>query len=108
MRGSKCKCGFSTISMRKVCPRCGRIMEEAEWPNEGRVLSFTKLDAVPEGLKERYNLALVGIDKGPRLVCWSKSTLNDNEVVTISDVSGKYFCNPVDLSFKLEEQNLKA
>ena len=94
MRGSECRCGFSTISMRKICPRCGRIMEEAVWQDEGVVLSFTKLEAVPEGLKEPYNLALVGIEKGPKLVCWTKSTLNDNDLVTISDVGGKYFCNP--------------
>jgi len=77
-------------------------MEEAEWPDEGRVLSFTKLQAVPEGLKEPHNLALVGIDKGPKIVCWTTATLNEDDEVAIADVGGKYFCNPVDLGFKLE------
>lgn len=102
MKGSKCRCGFSTVSSRKVCPKCGRVMEEAEWPDDGRVLSFTRLQAVPEGLREPHNLALVGIDKGPKIVCWTTSTLNEDDEVTIADVNGKYFCNPVDLAFKLE------
>ena len=76
-------------------------MEEAEWPDEGRVLSFTSLQAVPEGLKEPHNLALVGIEKGPKLVCWTTATLNEDDLVTIADVAGKYFCSPVDLSFKI-------
>jgi len=107
MRGMKCKCGFSTVSSRKVCPKCGRMMAEAEWPDEGRVLSFTRLQALPEGLKEPHNLALVGIEKGPKLVCWTKSTLNENDEVAIADVSGKYFCNLVDLTFKLEAKGSK-
>ncbi len=107
MMGSKCKCGFSTVSSRKVCPRCGRIMVQAEWPDKGRVLSFTRLRALPEGLKEPHNLALVGIEEGPKLVCWTKENLNENDPVTIEDVNGKYFCNAVDLSFKLEAEGSK-
>ncbi len=107
MKGSKCKCGFSTVSIRKACPKCGRVMEDAEWPDEGRVLSFTKLQAVPEGLKVPHNLALVGIDGGPKLVCWTTATLNANDEVAIADVGGKYFCNPVDLSFRVEANGSK-
>jgi uncharacterized OB-fold protein len=77
-------------------------MEEAEWPDEGQVLSFTPLKAIPEGLKDPHNLALVGISKGPKLVCWTTSELNDADRVAIAEVSGKFFCSPVDLGLKLE------
>ncbi len=107
MKGSKCRCGFATVSMRKVCPKCGRIMEEAEWPDEGKVLSFTRLQAVPEGLKEPHNLALIGIDKGPKLVCWTTSMLEEEDEVTIADVGGKYLCSPIDLTFKIEAKGSK-
>ncbi len=107
MKGSKCRCGFATVSMRKVCPKCGRIMEEAEWPDEGKVLSFTRLQAVPEGLKEPHNLALIGIEKGPKLVCWTTSMLEEEDEVTIADVGGKYLCSPIDLTFKIEAKGSK-
>ncbi len=107
MKGSKCKCGFSTVSIRKACPKCGRVMQEAEWPDKGRVLSFTSLQAVPEGLKDPHNMALVGIEKGPNLVCWTKATLKEDDDVTIADVGGKYFCNPIDLSFKIGAKGSK-
>ena len=108
MKGTKCKCGFATVSGRKACPKCGRVMEEAEWPDEGRVLSFTRLQAVSEGLTGPHNLALVGIDKGPKLVCWTTAILNEDDEVSIADVGGKYFCNPTDLSFTLEAKDSKA
>ncbi len=102
MKGSKCRCGFATVSIKKACPKCGRVMEEAEWPDTGHVLSFTMLQAIPEGLKEPYNLALVGIDKGPKVVCWTTATPNEGDEVTIADIGGKYYCSPVDLTFKVE------
>lgn len=107
MKGTKCKCGFATVSGRKACPKCGRVMEEAEWPDEGRVLSFTRLQAEPEGLKEPHNLVLVGIAKGPKLVCWTTATLDEDDEVAIADMGGKYFCNPMDLSFKLDAKDSK-
>ena len=82
-------------------------MDDTEWPDVGRVLSFTRLQAVPEGLKEPHNLVLVGVEKGPKLVCWTKSELNEDDQVTIADLDGKYFCAPVDLSFKLGEKGSK-
>jgi uncharacterized OB-fold protein len=95
------------VASRRTCPKCGRTMEEAEWPDEGRVLSFTQLQAFPEGLKQPHNLVLVGIEKGPKIVCWTTSTLKEDDEVTITDVSGKYFCSPVDLTFRLDGKGSK-
>ncbi|MCU0852750.1 MAG: hypothetical protein MUC90_05810, partial [Thermoplasmata archaeon] len=93
MKGSKCRCGFATVSSRNVCPRCGRNMKAKEWPDEGYVLSFEKLQVIPEGLGEPYNLALVEIDKGPKLVCWTSKKLEVDDPVKIVEQGGKYFCS---------------
>ncbi|MBN1678431.1 MAG: hypothetical protein JW880_07830 [Candidatus Thermoplasmatota archaeon] len=94
MKGSKCKCGFSTLSYRRACPRCGRQMTSGDWPDEGRVLSFARLQAVPEGLQDPYDMALVEIEDGPKLVCWSSCILKEKDEVSISKVEGKYICTP--------------
>ncbi len=104
MKGSKCKCGFATLSVRKICPRCGGRMGPGEWGDEGRVLSFTRLEAIPQGLTDPYNMVLVGIEKGPKLVCWTSGTLKENDEVAISEVKGKYICSrKAGLDFKLKE-----
>ena len=94
MKGSKCRCGYATISKRSICPRCGKKMKPSEWPDEGNVLSFTRLQTVPEGLTDSYNLALVAIKKGPKLICWTSGTLKIDETVTIVEQKGKLFCSP--------------
>lgn len=104
MKGSKCRCGFATVSDRRVCPRCGKVMKTAEWPDEGKVLSFTRLQAIPEGLTDPYNLALVAVKKGPKLVCWTSGTLRENDEVNITEIKGKLLCAPKsDLTFHLEK-----
>jgi len=69
-------------------------MKPEEWPDEGKVLSFTRLQAIPEGLQDPYNMALVGVEDGPKLVCWTSGTLKEKDEVSISEVSGKYICSP--------------
>jgi uncharacterized OB-fold protein len=95
MKGSKCKCGYSTTSDKATCPRCGKRMEQTEWPDEGTVLSFSKLDVVPEGLSEKFHMALVAVSgKGPKVICWSPEVLSVGNSVAISEDNKKYFCNP--------------
>ncbi len=109
MKGQKCSCGFATVADRPRCPRCGKIMNPAEWPDEGKVLSFTRLEAIPVGFEDPYNLALVGITKGPKVVCWTSHTLNENDPVVIQERDGRYFCSlqePID--FKLDADRLKS
>ncbi len=78
-------------------------MKPAEWPDEGKVLSFTRLQAVPEGLSDPYNLALVAVEDGPKLVCWTSGTLEENDDVQIVEVNGKHLCAPkTDLTFRLD------
>lgn len=69
-------------------------MKPSEWPDEGKVLSFTRLRTIPEGLKDPYNLALVAIEKGPKLICWTSGTLKENDSVTIVEQKGNMFCGP--------------
>jgi len=79
-------------------------MRQSEWPDEGRVLSFVRLQAIPEGLTDSYDLALVAIKKGPKLICWTSGTLKIDETVTIVEQKGKLFCSPKgELAFKLDE-----
>lgn len=82
-------------------------MKNADWPDEGTVLSFTRLQAIPEGLPDPYNLALVAVTKGPKVVCWTSGTLRENDQVTIVERKGKYLCSPrTGLAFKLDESKL--
>lgn len=92
MKGSRCRCGFATLSDRRLCPRCERRMKPEEWADEGKVLSFTRLQAVPEGLQEPHDMALVQVEKGPKLVCWTTRALKENDIVRIVDADGKYMC----------------
>ena len=94
MKGSSCRCGFKMISVRKRCPRCGKLMRPEEWPDEGRVLSHSSLGVVPNGLDKPYDLVLVGIDKGPRLLCWSPVPVKVDDPVKIEVRDGTYFCSP--------------
>jgi uncharacterized OB-fold protein len=101
MKGMKCRCGFATTSQRNKCPKCGRLMTPAEWADVGKVLSFTRLQAVPEGMSDPYDLVLVGIDrKGPKVVCWAKDKLDENEGVLVTESGGKYLCVPKSRSSK--------
>lgn len=94
MDGMKCRCGFATISDKKRCPRCGKQMKPGKWPDEGTVLSFTRLQVVPEGLHDAHNLAVVEIDgKGPKLTCWTSETLKEKRRVRVRELDGKYFCD---------------
>lgn len=84
-------------------------MKPATWPNEGKVLSFTRLQAVPEGFEDPYNMALVSIPKGPKIVCWTSKTLKEDDDVAIQERDGRYFCAlKTDLSFKLDANQVKA
>lgn len=84
-------------------------MKPAEWPDEGVVLSFTRLQTIPEGVEDPYNLALVGVHKGPKLVCWTSGQLKEDDRVTINERNGKYFCSPwTPLGFKLDEGQGKS
>jgi len=101
----KCRCGFATVSKKLKCPRCGRLMTSSEWPDEGKVLSFTELQAIPEGFENPYNLVLVELaGKGPKIVCWTSGTLRENDRVTVADWSGKYICSPkLDLKLQVDQ-----
>lgn len=84
-------------------------MKAKDWPDEGHVLSFERLQVIPEGLAEPYNMALVEIVKGPKLVCWTSKTLTIDDQVRIVEQNGKYFCSPKEeLDLKLEVESLKA
>lgn len=94
---------------RPRCPRCGKLMKPSEWPDEGEVLSFTRLHAIPEGFEDPYNLVLVGVEKGPKLVCWTSGTLKEKDPVTIRERDGRYFCSRrTELDFKIDSDQLRA
>jgi uncharacterized OB-fold protein len=70
-------------------------MKPAEWADEGKVLSFTLLQSIPEGLVDPYDLAMVEIDrKGPKVVCWTQAKIEENESVLVEESGGRYICVP--------------
>lgn len=108
MKGSKCRCGYANTSYTRICPRCGKPMKASEWPDEGKVLSFARLQAIPEGLKDRYNLALVAIENGPKLICWTSDTLEENDEVTIVEQKGNTFCTTKGKPMSELKESVKA
>ncbi|HJX05030.1 MAG TPA: hypothetical protein VJ489_04350 [Thermoplasmata archaeon] len=95
MKGSKCKCGFATNSVKTRCPRCGKEMKDYEWKNRGKILSFVELQVVPQGFESPYNMALVWIDDdGPKVICWTTDSLKVDEEVVLIEYNGKYLCSP--------------
>jgi len=108
LKGSKCRCGFATVSNKRRCSRCGKQMRPSEWPDQGKVLSFSRLQVIPEGFDTPYNLALVEIPKGPKLACWTSGTLKVDDDVTVTEQHGKYLCNlRTNLAFKLDKDAVK-
>jgi uncharacterized OB-fold protein len=108
-KGSKCRCGYMTVAMKVSCPKCGKQMKPADWLDKGMVLSFTYLNAFPEGLLDLHNLALVEIEDGPKMVCWTSGRLKENDIVVITQDDGKYICSPeTPLNLKPDQDELKA
>ena len=94
---------------RRRCPKCGKAMKPAEWPDEGEIVSFAALQVMPEGLKEPYNMVLVSVSKGPKIICWVSKNLRVGDVVTISERDGKYFCSMKEpLDFKVDAGAVKS
>jgi uncharacterized OB-fold protein len=71
IEGSECKCGYKTLSKRPECPRCGRVMSPRKFFDEGKVLSFVKLEMPPMRHDKPMNLLMVEIDNGPKVICWA-------------------------------------
>lgn len=104
MKGAKCRCGFASSAVRTRCPRCHKIMRKAEWPNRGKVLSFTTLSVVPNGFDMPMNLVMVAVEKGPKITGWSKAQLGVGDEVEISEHDGQYLFSPAVRS----RQNLRT
>lgn len=75
------------------------MMKACEWADEGKVLSFAKLQAVPEGADRPHDLVLVQLaKKGPKIVCWTTSRLEVEDEVSVVDNGGRYFCQLLERS----------
>lgn len=69
IEGSECKCGKKLVPYRNVCPSCGKKMSKTEFKDNGTVLTYTTLYAVPEGFEGPIHLAMIGLDEGANLIC---------------------------------------
>lgn len=75
------------------------MMKACEWADEGKVLSFAKLQAIPEGADRPHDLVLVQIEKkGPKIVCWTTNRLGVEDEVSVVDNGGRYFCQLLEKS----------
>jgi len=95
IEGSECRCGFKTISTRVSCPRCKKPMNRASFPDEGKVLSYTRLQVPPEGFNAPLDIVMVEIDTGPKLVCWTDSSLEVDQRVRVFSDQGMLRCIPL-------------
>ena len=71
--GTKCEtCGKSYFPSRKICPVCrrkGKLVDET-MPNEGKIMSFTKLTACPHGFEKElpYFIAIIELNNKAHLL----------------------------------------
>src|SRR3989338_4279302 len=63
--GTKCSCGSIFYPPRKQCLECGNTtLTETKMPNNGVIISFTKISVAPEGFKHTipYIIGLIKLD----------------------------------------------
>lgn len=92
IEGSECRCGYKTVSKKSVCPSCGKRMEPREFSDEGKVLSFVKLEIPPEHHDKPMNIVMVEIDDGPKMICWAANILAQNQRVKVFSEGGLIQC----------------
>ena len=64
---------------------------------------------IPEGFDSSFNMALVAVPKGPKVVCWTSGTLKVDDEVTITGMKGELLCEPKrSLAFALDKDSVKA
>ncbi|MDH4123900.1 MAG: hypothetical protein OEV21_07455 [Thermoplasmata archaeon] len=95
MKGSICECGYKTIALAKICPRCGNEMVEKFFSDFGKVLTYVKLRIPPENYSTPLDLAMVEIDNGPQITCWTDRELTVDQIVRVLANGSKYSCEPV-------------
>ncbi|HUV61884.1 MAG TPA: hypothetical protein VMW71_06945 [Thermoplasmata archaeon] len=99
MRGLKCRCGFATTANRVRCPRCGKHMKVAYWPNQAHVIAYIRLGLTPEGHEFPMDLLMLEVTDGPKFVCWTDTKLSEGEEVTFVQIENTYICSikhPID------------
>jgi len=70
LTGFKCKrCGTIAYPRRFLCSSCkGKNFEECPLPDDGKIVTFTKLWAIPEGIEQLpLTLAIVEFDNQVRI-----------------------------------------
>ncbi len=69
VKGFKCtSCGFATFPKHTRCPRCkGKDFSELGL-NEGRLMTYTVLNATPPGVPKPLQLAIAEFEGGVRLI----------------------------------------
>lgn len=94
MKGSICRCGFATTATRPRCPRCGKRMKSAYWPNQGTVSAFVRIGVTAEGHEFPTNLLMVQVPDGPKIACLTDTAFSVGDSVTFVQLDEGYICSP--------------
>lgn len=70
-------------------------MSSVKYPDEGIVLSYTRLQIPPNGFAAPLDLVMVEIDDGPKLVCWTDTPLEIDQRVRVLTEEGLLRCRPL-------------
>ncbi len=86
LKASKCHCGTVSVPPGNRCPQCGKIMDQTEFMNRGKVLTFTTLQVAAEGFTPPIRVALVELEDGPKVFCnFDKEVAIDAKVEVLPD-----------------------
>lgn len=93
---AKCtgECGGIFIPPRATCPKCGVPNERYECLNNGKLLTYTVLNTVPEGFEAPLIIGMVAFKNGAKLVCMGDCNEQDLEIdksVLVNNKDERYF-----------------
>ena len=93
IQSSVCKCGRAFVPVRIKCPMCGGLTETKEIGNDGTVLTFTTVQAVPDGFTAPLHLAVVLLSNGAKLLCESRcNPMMIGRKVAVLQENDKFIC----------------
>lgn len=95
IRISVCRCGHYDIPTLDRCVHCGQPVRVVDLEARGRVLTWTILHHVPEGLPRPLRLFLVELANGMKMLCRGPEACETmGQTVRVREEQGIFHCEP--------------
>ncbi len=92
-----CRCGHYDVPTLDRCVNCGQPLSVVTLEARGKVLTWTVLHNVPEGLPRPLRLFLVEFSNGMKMLCRGGEACEEmGKSVRVREESGIFHCEPWD------------